>query len=99
MDPVYPRSKLGHQLDHVLVYRRDLRRFTNASACCGQLIDSDQKLKAVGCRFYATVYMQRKPSQMRSKLTRLDVAGHLTPGSEREREFARSVTRRVRYRL
>lgn len=80
---IHPRSKLGHQLDHILVSRRDLRRFTDASACCGQLIDSDHR--AFGCRLRVEVYMERKPVQVRSKLTRLDIAGHLTPGSERER--------------
>ena len=74
--------------------RCDFHRFTVASACCGQLVGNDHK--AVGCRLCFSIFMQRKPPHARSTLTQLDTAGHLSPGSERERKFAGNVTRRRR---
>ena len=39
----HPRSRLGYQLDHFFVYRKDLRRFRDAGSMSGQLIDSDHR--------------------------------------------------------
>jgi len=39
----HPCSRLGYQLDHFLVFRKDLRRFRDAGSMAGQLIDSDHR--------------------------------------------------------
>ena len=39
----HPCSRLGCQLDHFFVYRKDLRRFRDAEPMSGQLTDSDHR--------------------------------------------------------
>ena len=66
---MHPRSKRLHQLDHILVARCDVYRFSNAGSRAGQLIDSDHR--AVSCTLRITTGFQRKPDQ-RAQLSRLD---------------------------
>jgi hypothetical protein len=65
----HPRSKLQHQLDHLLVSCGELKRFTDAGSLHGQLIDSDHR--AIGCNIHVAIQLQRKrPSTTaRSKLS------------------------------
>ncbi|EOD05553.1 hypothetical protein EMIHUDRAFT_250225 [Emiliania huxleyi CCMP1516] len=49
---LHPCSKLQKQLDHIMISRCDVKRFTDAGACCGQLIDSDHS--AVFCKLRFT---------------------------------------------
>ena len=67
----HPASKLQHQLDHVFTSRSDLKRFTDAGGCSGQLIDSDHR--AVKCSLRAALRLQKKPQKNRDMLTRLDL--------------------------
>ena len=67
----HPRSKLQHQLDHILISRGELRRFTDAGSLHGQLIGSDHR--PVGCKLRVAIRLQRKRAVAeRSKLSRLD---------------------------
>ncbi|EOD30309.1 hypothetical protein EMIHUDRAFT_253735, partial [Emiliania huxleyi CCMP1516] len=68
---LHPCSKLQKQLDHIMISRCDLKRFTDAGACCGQLIDSDHS--AVFCKLRFTVRLRRK-LEPRAQLARLDTA-------------------------
>ena len=69
---MHPRSKLQHQLDHILISRGDLCRFTDAGSWRrGQLLDSDHR--AVQCSMRIVVRLQRK-KDVRSKLARLDAS-------------------------
>ena len=67
----HPASKLQHQNDHAFTSRSDLRRFTDAGGCSGQLIDSDHR--AVKCSLHAALRLQMKPQKNREMLTRLDL--------------------------
>ena len=88
----HPASKQMHQLDHILITRCDLKRFTDAGSVSGQLISSDHR--ALGCRLRIQVQLQRKPPATPSEAaTRLD---HATLKGSREREaFARGVVAAV----
>ena len=66
---LHPRSKRLHQLDHILVSRHNVFRFTDAGSCPGQLIDSDHR--AVSCRLRVATDLQRKLDP-RTRLARLD---------------------------
>ena len=67
----HPRSKLMHQLDHMLVTRAEVKRFTDAGSLRGQLINSDHR--PVGCKLRVAIQLQRKRKvNVRSKLSRLD---------------------------
>jgi len=68
---LHPCSKLQKQLDHIMISRCDVKRFTDAGACCGQLIDSDHS--AVFCKLRFTVRLRRK-IEPRAQLARLDTA-------------------------
>ena len=89
----HPRSKLQHQLDHLLVSRGELKRFTDAGSLHGQLIDSDHR--AVGCKLRVAIRLQRKRSSTssRSELSRLDYT------SLREEDSAVSFSENVLRRL
>ena len=66
---IHPRSKLEHQLDHILISRADRCRFADAGSCPFQLVNSDHR--AVGCRMRFEVSIQRK-ADPRGKMLRLD---------------------------
>ena len=66
----HPRSKLQHQLDHLLVSRQELKRFADAGSLHGQFIDSDHR--PIGCKLRVAIQLQRKRPCARSKLSRLD---------------------------
>ena len=83
---VHPRSRLPHQLDHVLVTRSDRRRFVDAAACPFQLISSDHR--AVGCKLRFRVQMQRR-ADPRSKMLKLDYSP-LQARDEQQRTFMQS---------
>ena len=68
----HPRSKLQHHLDHIIVSRRDLKRFTDAGCCYGQLIDSDHS--AVRCKLRFSARLRRKPADPRARVCKLDFA-------------------------
>ena len=89
---LHPRSKLPHQLDHIITLQSDRKRFTDAGAWSGQLIDSDHR--AVGCKLRLAVRLQRKKADARSKLARLDFSP-LSDESTRQ-AFAAHVLQRVR---
>ena len=92
---VHPLNHHGYQLDHIVVTRQDIKRFTDAGSCPFQFINSDHR--PVGCKLRIAVNLQRKPDQ-RGKLVRLDysslfeadgqcafargVLAHLRPGEE-----------------
>ena len=69
---LHPCSKRMHQLDHFIVSRRDVFRFTNAgSARFGQCIDSDHR--AIECKLRIALGQHRKaPVSARGLLTGLD---------------------------
>jgi len=89
---LHPRSKRLHQLDHILVTRQDVFRFTDAGSRPGQLhvIDSDHR--AVGCTLRIATDLQRKPEQ-RARLARLDY-GSLYE-KDGQQAFATAVVRRL----
>ena len=89
---LHPRSKRLHQLDHILVTRQDVFRFTDAGSRPGQLhvIDSDHR--AVGCTLRIATDLQRKPEQ-RARLSRLDY-GSLYE-KDGQQVFATAVVRRL----
>ena len=67
----HPRSKMMHQLDHILVSRDELKRFRDAGSLPGQLLGSDHR--PVGCKLRVAIRLQRKRAvRERSKLSRLD---------------------------
>ena len=53
----HPRSRLQHQIDHIIVLQCDVKRFTDAACMAGQLIDSDHR--AVGCMLKICVHLAR----------------------------------------
>ena len=67
---LHPCSKRGHQLDHIVVQRLDIKRFRDAGACCGQLIDSDHR--AVGCKLHIALGLEKKSICRRDELSKLD---------------------------
>ena len=89
---LHPCSKKLHQLDHMIVTQSDLRRFTDAGSCPGQLIGSDHR--PVGCRMrVATALERRPPVDSRSRLMRLDFSELREPRAKAC--FARGVVQRV----
>ena len=54
----HPRSHQQYQLDHILSSREDLKRFTDAGGCRGQIIGIDYR--AVRCTLRAAVRLQKK---------------------------------------
>ena len=92
----HPRSKSMYQLDHILVTRSDLMRFTDAGSVSGQLVGSDHRALRCKMRIRCTLGRSAKPAP-RSLLARLDHA-YLSHGrfgldgqSERKEAFARDV--------
>ena len=83
----HPASRLQHQLDHFFILQSDLKRFTDAGGCCGQLIDSDHR--AVKCSLRAAIRLQKKPQKIRDKLTRLDME------ALRDKDVAEKFSRKV----
>ena len=65
----HPRSKLQHQLDHIIISRKDLKRFTDAGGCSGQLIDSDHR--AVRCTLRFAVRLKHQ-CDVRARVCKLD---------------------------
>ena len=84
-----------HQLDHVMVSRRDLYRFTDAGSLRGQLIDSDHR--AVGCKLrLAEGQRQKLKESARTSLARLDFSCLRGPSADHERRaFAHGVLRQL----
>ena len=70
----HPRSKLPHQLDHIIVACRDHRRglFSDAGSWKGgQLVDSDHR--AVLCKVNVQFHMRKRPPAVpRTRLAQLD---------------------------
>ena len=64
----HPRSKLPHQIDHIISEKKDFSRFTNASAAC-PLLHSDHK--SVNCCLRIASYFQ-KQTVPRNKISRFD---------------------------
>ena len=60
---------MQHQLDHIIISWSDLKRFTDAGGCGGQLIDSDHR--AVKCKLRFAVRLRRK-CDPRARVTKLD---------------------------
>ena len=87
----HPRSKLMHQLDHILVQRRELKRFTDAGSLGGQLICSDHR--PVGCKLRVALQLRRRAVNERGKLARLDYS------SLRDTDAANGYARDVLVRL
>ena len=69
----HPRSKSMYQLDHILVTRSDLMRFTDAGSVSGQLVGSDHRALRCKMRIRCTLGRSAKPAP-RSLLARLDHA-------------------------
>ena len=84
----HPRSKLQHQLDHIFIFKPDIRRFTNCESCAfGQLIDSDHRAVRCSIRFLVSLQRKRDP---RAKLSRLDYTPLIDPDTKIR--FADAVT-------
>ena len=66
-----PRSKLPHQLDHVIKACKDHARFRDAGSWhVGKLIESDHRV--VMCKLSIRFLGRRKPTVPRAVLARLD---------------------------
>ena len=89
---IHPRFHSAHQLDHILVSRAHLCRFTDAGSCPFQLVSSDHR--AVGCRMRFEASLQRKAVVPRNEMLRLDCSSLYEPAGQQA--FARSVMQRVR---
>ena len=91
---MHPASRKMHQLDHLVVSRADVFRFTNAGSVCGQLIDSDHR--AIGGKLRVALRLQKKQSDSRGKLTRLDYGSLRGQDAWRaRRSFGNSVLRHL----
>ena len=69
----HPRSKLQHQLDHFVVTRSALGRFSDSGSLHGQLVSSDHR--AIGCKLrvgLAAKMRRKQQATPRAKLARLD---------------------------
>ena len=89
----HPRSKLQHQLDHMLVTRSAVGSFTDAGSLHGQMIHSDHR--AIGCKLRVAIRLQRtaRAVSTRSKLARLDYTS-LT-GESAAISYSENVLRRI----
>lgn len=56
----HPRSRLPHQIDHVITACRDRKRFLDAGSCAGQLLDSDHR--GLMCKLRVAVRMGNRPT-------------------------------------
>ena len=56
----HPRSRLPHQIDHVITACEDRKRFLDAGSFAGQLIDSDHR--GMVCKLRVAVRMGNRPT-------------------------------------
>ena len=67
----HPRSRLPHQIDHVITACEDRKRFLDAGSFAGQLIDSDHR--GMVCQLRVAVRMGNRPTS-RQRMTSADFA-------------------------
>ena len=91
----HPRSKLMHQLDHILVQRCELKRFSDAGSLGGQLIGSDHR--PVGCKLRVALQLRRRAVTERGKLARLDYSS--LRDTDAANGYARDVLARLGFTL
>ena len=91
----HPASRLMHQLDHMVVSRSAVFRFTDAGSVSGQLIDSDHR--ATGCKLRIALNQHKKaPPSRRAELQRLDYSSLRGADAWRERRgFGDAVLQRL----
>ena len=92
---MHPRSNRLYQIDHIIISRCDLKRFTDCGSCRGQLLDSDHR--AVGCKMRMKVIIQKR-ADVRAKIIKLDYTP-LRNDMEKQVTYASNVVKRLGRRI